>query len=177
MKHIHHIIPKHMGGTDDPENLVELTIEQHAAAHKKLWEEHGRGEDRLAWMGLAGMIDKEEIIKQQLSLASIKGNTGRKRPDFSEWLSENAGTPVCAGWNKGIARTEEEKALMSKNRKGKGGDKHRGKVISEEQKRKQSEAMKGRTPWNKGRKRTEEEKRKISEGRRRANALKKDLTI
>ena len=26
IKHKHHIIPRHMGGTDDPINLVELTI-------------------------------------------------------------------------------------------------------------------------------------------------------
>jgi len=24
--HKHHIIPKHIGGTDDPSNLIELTI-------------------------------------------------------------------------------------------------------------------------------------------------------
>jgi len=35
MKHIHHIIPKHMGGTDEESNLVELTVEEHAEAHKK----------------------------------------------------------------------------------------------------------------------------------------------
>jgi hypothetical protein len=34
MKHKHHIIPKHMGGTDDSDNLVELTIEEHAEAHR-----------------------------------------------------------------------------------------------------------------------------------------------
>ena len=27
MKHKHHIVPKHMGGSDNPENLIELTIE------------------------------------------------------------------------------------------------------------------------------------------------------
>lgn len=32
MKHIHHIIPRHMGGTDDPSNLIELTIQEHAEA-------------------------------------------------------------------------------------------------------------------------------------------------
>ena len=26
MKHKHHIIPKHAGGTDDPDNLIELSI-------------------------------------------------------------------------------------------------------------------------------------------------------
>lgn len=37
--HKHHIIPKYMGGTDDPSNLVEVTVEQHALLHKQLWKE------------------------------------------------------------------------------------------------------------------------------------------
>jgi hypothetical protein len=28
--HKHHIIPKHMGGTDDLSNIAKLTIEEHA---------------------------------------------------------------------------------------------------------------------------------------------------
>jgi hypothetical protein len=77
MKHIHHIIPKHLGGTDDPENLVELTVEEHAEAHKKLWEQHNRWEDYLAWQGLAGLISKEELIQKMLSEAGKKGNISR----------------------------------------------------------------------------------------------------
>ncbi len=73
MKHKHHIIPKHMGGTDDSDNLVELTIEEHAEAHRKLYEEHGLWEDYLAWQGLSGMMDKEELIRQMLSNAGKKG--------------------------------------------------------------------------------------------------------
>jgi hypothetical protein len=38
MKHKHHIIPKHLGGTNEPDNIVEVTIEQHALLHKQLWE-------------------------------------------------------------------------------------------------------------------------------------------
>lgn len=34
MKHRHHKVPRHMGGTDDPDNLVLLTIEEHAEAHR-----------------------------------------------------------------------------------------------------------------------------------------------
>ena len=38
-KHKHHIIPKHAGGSNDPNNFVFLTIEEHAEAHRKLYEE------------------------------------------------------------------------------------------------------------------------------------------
>ena len=53
MLHKHHIIPKHLGGNDDPSNLVELTVEQHAKAHQTLYEQHGRWQDYVAWQGLA----------------------------------------------------------------------------------------------------------------------------
>ena len=67
MKHKHHIVPKHMGGTDDPSNLVYLTVEEHAEAHRKLWETHGKIEDKVAYMGLMNMIDREEIIRSLVS--------------------------------------------------------------------------------------------------------------
>lgn len=58
--HKHHIIPKHIGGKDDPENLVELTIEEHAEAHKKLFEKYGKIEDKIAWLALSGQITSSE---------------------------------------------------------------------------------------------------------------------
>jgi HNH endonuclease len=42
LTHIHHIIPRHMGGTDDPSNLIELSLAEHADAHLKLYEDHGK---------------------------------------------------------------------------------------------------------------------------------------
>lgn len=64
MKHKHHIVPKHMGGTNDPENIVSLTPEEHAKAHQDLYEKYGKIEDYLAWKGLSGLIGKEEIISE-----------------------------------------------------------------------------------------------------------------
>jgi hypothetical protein len=84
MKHKHHIIPRHMGGTDDPSNLIELTPEEHAEAHRKLYEEHGQWQDYVAWQGLAKLATKEEHVKMLLSEAGKKGvrmretNKGKK---------------------------------------------------------------------------------------------------
>jgi len=66
-KHKHHIRPRHTGGTDAPSNLVELTVVEHAEAHRLLFEEEGRWQDRVAWMGLSGMIGREEVIRQSKS--------------------------------------------------------------------------------------------------------------
>ena len=58
--HFHHIIPKHMGGTDDLSNLIRLTVEEHAEAHRKLYEEHGNKFDYIAYMALSNQIGYEE---------------------------------------------------------------------------------------------------------------------
>ena len=64
-----------MGGTDDPSNIVELTVEEHAEAHRKLYEQYGKVQDFLAWKGLLGIIPKQELISQLLSnLSSGKNN-------------------------------------------------------------------------------------------------------
>ena len=80
MKHKHHIIPKHMGGTDDPSNLIELSVEEHAEAHKVLFEEYGLKEDEIAWKGLAGIIGREEVVKSAQILGSKKGGNSPKNP-------------------------------------------------------------------------------------------------
>jgi hypothetical protein len=73
--HIHHIVPRHMGGTDDPDNLTRITIEEHAEAHRILYEEHGKKEDYIAWKGLEHSIDIAELIQEKCSIGGKKGGT------------------------------------------------------------------------------------------------------
>ena len=70
IKHKHHIIPKHMGGTDSPENLVELTVAEHAEAHLKLYEEHGKKEDLCAYYMLSGKNQDPEFVKLRAQIGA-----------------------------------------------------------------------------------------------------------
>ena len=62
-----------MGGDDCVSNLIELSVPEHALAHKKLWEIHGKVEDKIAWLCLSGQIDTAEATRQ----AGILHNTGK----------------------------------------------------------------------------------------------------
>jgi hypothetical protein len=104
--HLHHIIPRHVGGTNDPSNLVELTIEEHAEAHRVLYETYGRNEDKWAWLGLTGQIGKDEILKQ-----IAMSQKGKKKPEgFGEKIS---------AYRKTFKYSEESKLKMSLAKKGK----------------------------------------------------------
>ena len=59
MKHKHHIIPRHMGGGDNPSNLYECTIEEHAELHFDLYLSYGKYEDYIAYNMLAGRQVRE----------------------------------------------------------------------------------------------------------------------
>jgi len=136
MKHKHHIIPKHMGGSDEPSNLIELSIEEHAIAHMKLFEKYGKIEDKIAWKALSGNNDEFEferriMVSQKVKEAhkngaydkrnqSIKGqNNPAKRLDVRKKISKNNGMNKIENRNKvrdskiGIPRSEETKNKLS----------------------------------------------------------------
>ena len=73
MKHKHHLTPKYLGGSDETQNLVEVTPTQHAKFHYCNWCLWGNEQDKIAWKALAGYSTKEEIIEQVISLAGKKG--------------------------------------------------------------------------------------------------------
>lgn len=90
--HTHHIIPKHLGGTDDPSNLIELTIEEHAEAHRILYEEHNNKFDYIAWKTLTGQLTFSEASK----LAIIEGaSRGGKKG------GRIGGRKTAEGWKNG----------------------------------------------------------------------------
>jgi hypothetical protein len=138
--HLHHRIPRHAGGGDEPENLVLLTVPEHAEAHRKLYEEHGNIKDYCAWKGLEGIIGKEEIVRL------LMDPTGRTH-------SEETKEKIAAAHKGKKKHTEESRALISAARK--------GKQLSEEHKQKISKSLEGNT-HSLGHKVSEETKAKLS---------------
>ncbi len=131
--HTHHIVPRHMGGTDDPSNLIELTIEEHALAHKALWEEHGSEYDHIAWRCLSGLITGEEARIEAVKVA-LKGVS--KPIEQKEKMSESA----KERWQR-----KGQKEKLSKKMKGNDyGKANKGRTYSCESLNKMSVAKKGR---------------------------------
>ena len=114
MKHKHHIIPKHMGGCDNPSNLIELTVEEHAEAHRKLYEEHGCWQDYIAWKGLAGIIPRAEI-NAQLHYLSGKHTYHLKKGIHKEGFDKSKGGKIggnkCKEFNLGIHKLTNEQII------------------------------------------------------------------
>lgn len=106
MKHKHHIIPKHMGGSDDPSNIIELSVEEHSQAHLKLYEQYGKKEDLCAYYMLSGKSQDPEFKKLVCSLGGIGSYTRRKELGIAHlpFLGKNL-------------TTEEKKEISSKGGK------------------------------------------------------------
>jgi hypothetical protein len=105
IKHKHHIVPKHMGGSDTKSNIISLSVKEHADAHRILYEEYGKMEDYLAWKGLEGSINLAEInyIKSVLSGKKQKGRV--KSPEECKKISDS--------WTK---ERKEQLVILSKLR-------------------------------------------------------------
>jgi hypothetical protein len=116
-----------MGGTDDPSNLIELTVEEHAEAHRKLFEMHGHWQDELAWKGLQGLISNYDAHRIAMSEGGKK-NKGNKTKNLGQFQHRPA------GWNKGRTVSTAARKKIS--------DAKIGKPRSEETKRKISETRK-----------------------------------
>ena len=150
-KHLHHIVPKHMGGTNDKSNLILLTPRQHALAHKKLYEKYGKWQDKLAYQMLSGQLTNYQAQQMKRRLANLgnqhfKGHTHTK--EVRKRISE--GNMVAKLGNKyrlGKEHTEATKEKISESLKGnKNKIGKKGYTLSDEFKAKCRKRMKKNNP-------------------------------
>lgn len=122
----HHIVPRCMGGTNDPSNLVSLTPEEHFVAHQLLVKIYA-GEDKLVF-----------------ALAVMSGKNNNKMFGWHRRKLAEAQRTAKTGVKLGPQSEAHRAAIGDANRGEKNG--MFGKKASEETKAK----LKGRVPWNKG---------------------------
>ena len=126
--HRHHIVPKHMGGSDEDWNIMELSREDHAIAHLILYKLYGFQADLRAAVLLNEQVPREGLvpwnkgltkadprIAKQAAKVSGKGNgmtgrpshnKGKKNPWTSEWNRKNKVGNIP--WNKGLTKDQYE---------------------------------------------------------------------
>jgi hypothetical protein len=79
MKHNHHLVPRHLGGTDDKSNIVEnISVTRHAMFHYANWLLYKSDGDYIAYRALTGTIGKEELVKELCLMGSKKGGKTAK---------------------------------------------------------------------------------------------------
>lgn len=99
----HHILPKHMGGTDVESNLVKMTTKQHVMAHYILYRIYKNNENKLAYLMKSGQTDEGNKLRVELAV-----NANRTYGNGFKLFSENnpMKDPICV-----------QKALATKREK------------------------------------------------------------
>ena len=150
-----------MGGTDDPSNIIELSVEDHAKAHLDLYEKYGNEYDRIAYESLMKRLPREEIVRQ-VCRATHLGKP--KKPEAVEKMRQTKlGTTQTPESNKKRSETLKRKFQEGTFKPGVSHD-----PKTEEHNKKNSEGCK--KSWDEGRRKeytpgptTEEGKKKCSE--------------
>jgi hypothetical protein len=157
---LHHVVPKCLGGSDDPDNLVRLTAEEHYVAHQLLLKIHpGRLGLVLALhmmtIGPGGQRSNNKRyawIKRSLSIATSQRFKGRH---WSEEQNSARAAALKRQWADPEFRAARSSAM-------------RGKKWSEQSRAAKSASMRGKP----GRVWTAEQKAKLSETKRQQHLLK-----
>lgn len=111
---VHHIIPRSEGGTDAPDNLVELTAREHFLAHWLLYRIYKTPASARAFKLMVNdqkrRRGRDYAEARQVMSESMRGeNNVSKRPEVRQKLKQNASKPFL-----GKKRPEHSAAMKSK---------------------------------------------------------------
>ncbi len=97
--HWHHIVPRHAGGTDDPSNLIKVTVEEHSELHLARYLEYGEKWDWIAAMALSGQISRAEAS------AEARREFTRLNPGHHSRAGQKGGKAPASEKTKKVAAT------------------------------------------------------------------------
>lgn len=170
----HHIVPRSLGGTDIPENLIQLTAREHFICHILLTK-FTTGRDRIKMVRAAIMMKSSnekqrryfnsrlyEAVRIEFSKQQSLAMKGENNPYFGkkhsteirQKMSESKKGKSNNSWNTGLTKDTSEKlkevgANISKAKKGVPSSKKGkpGKPVSEETKTKMRQSLQGKSYW------------------------------
>lgn len=142
-KEVHHIIPRCLGGTDNPTNLVDLTPEEHYIAHQLLVKIY---KDNKKVLSAAVIMCSNRAnnklygwLRRRFSVAQSKAMTGDGNTMFNKrWISNEFETKLVE-FNEAKELLDEGQYIAGKNAvRAPCGCLVKKRCIKHEQKRKQS---------------------------------------
>lgn len=155
--HIHHILPRHMGGNNNVENLIKLSVEDHYKAHILLAESFSKDDSRRRSNFSSAILIKrglDDPIKLLEYRESLKGNTN---PNYGKRWSDEKKKSFSVSQKITMSNEVVRKKLrkpkacsenMGKADKSGKNNPFYGKSHSDEVKKKISEFRKGKKPSN-----------------------------
>ena len=139
----HHIVPKSFGGSDDKSNIVTLTAREHFLCHYLLTK-----------------FTDGKFKAKMIYAFHMMATTHTKNRYVNSRLYESNKKAISI-----IISKKHKGKSLSKEHKRKIGEGNRGKIRSDEWRRKKSESVQGDKHWFVGKHHTDETKKRISESR------------
>ena len=103
--HRHHVIPIHAGGTDDDDNIVYLTVDEHIQAHLDLYEKYGKEADQDAASLLLACKYRanDEVKMENYKRSCARGGKGAHKVKLENGFYDRLGkhnSKVLSGRNR-----------------------------------------------------------------------------
>lgn len=159
-----------MGGTDDPSNIQRLTLQEHADAHRLLWEAYGKLQDKVAWLMLSGRTEEAEVARRALTSEYMRTRVVSDETKRRLSVAKKGKPNGCLGTKRSV---ESRQKMSSKQKEvweqpghsDRLSNAHKGKTQSLESRQRRSLSMCGKQN-SKGHKLSSETKKKMSEAQR-----------
>ena len=100
-----------MSGSNHSSNIVTLSVEEHAEAHRKLYEEHGKWQDKIAADMLCGQIKSDDVRRELARARMLSDDNPSKNPDTMKKILESR------KWYKPSAETKAKTSASMKGKK------------------------------------------------------------
>lgn len=125
----HHIIPKCMGGDDNPCNIVELTPEEHFLAHLLLVRIYPKNNKLIYAAQMMGSTRKSNKVYGWLKRQFLEANSGKNHPNYGRKHSAERRAQISRQ-QKGKKTLPETRLKMSQASKGRAKSKeHTANIV------------------------------------------------